>query len=309
MRSLVLLMIPACWSGQPATATTVAPPAAPTGTCTIRERDATPMDPIALAIEGETFAHLYDALDLDLTITGAESTQQRIETTTYVFERGLDLDALRVRPRDRSKLHDGWLDVQTAVVRKAVGATAQLEVELPEGLMPRTVDVPTACSELTIVGAEDEEPEGDVVVVVKPTPLLRTPHGAVLARFVPSDDHQITVTVLERRGDHLRVAIRGPNEAIGWVAKSATELQGLGGGGYGIGGFGGRSPRMMSCQDPVPLYVRSPSGKVVRVGLLKQEQAVLPVVDPKSGVEEVGVKLGGTLTPFFRASDLAECLY
>jgi hypothetical protein len=134
---------------------------------------------------------------------------------------------------------------------------------------------------------------------------LSEPRGRVLARVVP--DGEIAATVIEREPGFLRVVIVEPNQAIGWVAESATQPAALRGGfGYGRGGY---SRRILVCPTDVPLYVRSKSGRTVRVGHLKKNQPVVPAVDPTSGAAEIEIKLEGTLAPFMRASDVAACSY
>jgi hypothetical protein len=304
----VLLLLAGCWTTPaPEPPRAIAP--TPLGTCTIRDHDVVAMTAVSLEVAGESFATLDTLSRLEIAVAGSLLGKAQVETELVVLDAELDLTEFQLRPRN-PELHDGWIEVHHALLRTTVGSAARLEVELPKGLVPRTRSIEVPCSSLTVEARPPREaPELEVVIVQKSTSLLRTIDGGKLARIsIDPDDAEngpIEVEVLDRRRGMLRVRISDPNAVVGWIAESSTSPRhfGPGGGGYGYGI--GAKPVMLKCPKRVPIFVRSSSRGVVRVGSLKADREIrIKKTTPDTLEIDLG---GGTLAPFVQIADVTAC--
>ncbi|MCW5807156.1 MAG: hypothetical protein KIT31_32670 [Deltaproteobacteria bacterium] len=300
-----IVLATGCWSAAPAPPA-AAPPAAPAGTCTIRDGAVQPMSAIALRVEGATFATLTE--EVERFELFASTATMRVETTQVELAGELDLATFGVRPRQ--PMRDGWVEVLSSTVDRAKGASASLAVALPEGLKPAIAYIDVPCAELTSVeGTGEPAEDGESVVIERPTPLLDAPGGKERARIDPGQGESVPATILERRGGLVRVLIDGTNPVRGWIAGAAvgtTPGYGLGGGGVGYGGLGSR-PRSITCPAPTPIYVRTKTRGIVRVGHLRPRQTVNVKGEPEVN-GPVEIDLGkAEVQPFLRPGDVADC--
>jgi hypothetical protein len=277
-----------------------------------------PKDSVALTIEGKTFATLSGEVQrLELTLRGAGAVAfTRVENDIVELEGELVLEAFDLRPRS-SELRNGWLGVDAAKLREGRGSSGVLEVTLPEGLTPRTVRIEVPCPELTSLRPQERAPldQKSRTIVMRGTPLFSSPSGGtVLAQILGEDQRDgagaVTVEVLERREGMLRVRAIEPNEAVGWIASSATDsyMVGMSGHGYGVGGLrSSRRTRQVTCGTDLPIYVRTAARGEVRVGKLKAHKSIEALTDP-DGTAPIEIALGqADLKPYVRPVDLARC--
>ncbi|MBX3158634.1 MAG: hypothetical protein KF773_21885 [Deltaproteobacteria bacterium] len=310
-RAAVIAVLAGCWTEahRPAPPAPARPAPPPAGGCTIRDRDAEPMDSLALTLDGETFATLSGGVGFDLRVTGAAPTARATaENDLAELEGDVALDAFHVRPL--GGLTAGWLEVGAAIVRGARGSVASLEVELPAAIDPRTVRVDVPCNELTSVRRRDPDyTRGTYMEVPRAAPLSAVPGGPVVAHLLDGQDAELRM--LERRGDLARVRIIGEekhNHVLAWVPANALRYAPYGRGhgtGYGYGV--GAPPRWsVSCAHRLPIFARSAKRGEVRVGWLKAGKSITALTDPAGPT--VDVQLGpATRRPYVRGIDLARC--
>lgn len=303
MRWCVVVCV-GCWSGAPKPADVATP--APTEACVIRDYDVQPMHSLELAIDGEVFATVFQKMrDVEIAVTDLQASRAQIELEDVVLSGDLHVAELSFATRN---VYDGWVEVRGTPLREVIGASARLEVALPTGILPASIQIDVRCSALTLQQWTHDNND-ELVQIMSSTPLLRAPNGAAVAKVVVTPATTISGPVLERRSGFVRVRLTESNAVVGWVAESATERREL----ELVVAHGHRMNwawRKQVCSKSIPIFAKSPKRGVVRVGQIKANQPVVTTHDPNAGDDEVPISLGpGTVKPFVRATDLATCQY
>jgi hypothetical protein len=278
MRVAWLIACSACWTGSTTTVTEVSGPKA-SRVCEVRDPDVTLSGSAKLSVSGRTFAEQFgEFARFDVAFREAVA-HVKLENELFVLEGDLDLAELTMRTRD-AELRDGWVEVRSARARRPIDDDLRIEVELPEGLEPKSVPFTLPCSGLTFAAPPDPIETTDLEAVEVPiqTQLRPRPDGPAVARvigYVDPDDkakglQPLEAFVLERRGSMTKLRFEGSNPVVAWVSSLALRTPtGSARGGFGFGRTGiGRSP--VSCRRDVSIYARV-DGRVVRVGRVKKE--------------------------------------
>ncbi len=294
MRLAWLLACSACWTG--ATVIAVGAPKS-LRACEVRDSDVTLSGSAKLSVAGRTFAEQFgDFARFDVAFRDAVG-DVKLENDLFVLEGELDLSRLTIRPRDAG-LRDGWIEIRTAAAKAATDDDLRIEVELPEGLSPKSVPFTLPCTGLTFAAPPDpiETTDLDTVDVPIQTQLRPRPDGPAIARVIgqvdpydkPKGLQPLEAFVLERRGSMTKLRFEGSNPVVAWVSSLALRAPtGSPRGGFGIGQAGNR-PSPVSCRRDVSIYARV-GGRVVRVGRAKKDATFYLLSDAGA---ELDVDLG-----------------
>lgn len=296
-----------CWTGAPTAARPVGHRGSAAAGCRIHDHAATDafttIDPINLAVGAASFAAFSEATSLALTVHGNRA-DARVETDRVVLFGELGLDEFALRPRATQPV-DGWITVKAG----HLGDNNRLTVELPPGIMPRTVDLAINCQDLTATAFPRATRSGvfDEVDLMVGAPLSRTASSAPTVQVVERDDDMVTAgRVVERERNRLRVVIESDtSDVVMWVTRRWTSGRSPYTTGW-IGGLPGR-PRgpQVICERSIDLWLHTAHG-VVRVGWFKPH---VPITSTNYSrlVSETAIELGSEVRPFVRTVDLGAC--
>jgi len=313
-RGVALVLSAGCWTSPTVTTPplVVTTPAKPAGICSIEDFDVTTTTAVRLHVAGLAFGTFESPIArLAVTFEPDHAPVAHLETETVELRAAIDLDGLRLRPRDGAAPFEGWLTILGASPREASGTELAIDVELPTGISPPHRRITLRCDALTFASSPEYDPDDlfGLNYVTFPlgskAPISLAPGGPAVATIAPSSD-DVSVRVLEYRDKDLRIELAGPRSIVtGWVsrelARSGGDEPGYSGFGYG---YSGQNRQSLMCPKRIAIYVDGGRGRVL-VGHYKPDVEIL--VDLRD-VDRYPTWLGAAENPpYVLARDVDHC--